>query len=54
MPVPSRADDDVVMHLDAEPACDLGDLLGHFDIGSRRCRVSSGMIVQEESDLVSR
>jgi hypothetical protein len=41
------ADDDVVVHLDAEPARDLDDLPGHVDVGARRCRVASGVIVEE-------
>jgi hypothetical protein len=40
----------VIVCLDAEPACDLDDLFGHLDIGSRRCRVSSGMIVHHPTD----
>jgi hypothetical protein len=41
------ADDDVVVHLDAEPARDLDDLPGHVDVGARRCRVASGVIVDQ-------
>jgi hypothetical protein len=47
MPVPSH--DDMVVHLDAEPARDLDDLLGHLDVGARRRGVASGVIVHQAS-----
>jgi hypothetical protein len=47
MPVP--ADNQMIVHLDAEPARDLDDLPGHLDVGARRCRVSSGTIVHQDS-----
>ena len=41
------ADDDVVMHHDAKVLGRRHDLLGHLDIGARRSRVASGVIVHE-------
>jgi len=41
------ADDDVVVHRDAEPLCDIDDRLRHLDVGARRRRVAGGMIVQD-------
>ena len=40
------ADDDVVMHHDAEILRRRDDLLGHLDIGAGRRRVAGGVIVQ--------
>ena len=41
------ADDDVVVHGNAERGRDIDDRLGHLDIGLRRRRVAGGMVVQE-------
>jgi hypothetical protein len=41
------ADNEVVMHGDAERIRDCDDLLGHFDIGVRRRRIAGRMIVQD-------
>jgi hypothetical protein len=41
------ADDDVVVHGNAERAGDGDDLLRHLDIGVRRRRIAGGMIVQD-------
>jgi hypothetical protein len=41
------ADDDVVVDFDAEAARNLDYPFRHFNIGARRCRVASGMVVQE-------
>jgi hypothetical protein len=38
--------DDVVMDVDAEAARDFNNPLRHFDVGARRCRVASGVVVQ--------
>jgi hypothetical protein len=45
--VPASADDDVVVHGDAEVAGNFGDLLGHLDVGVRRRRVAGGVVVQQ-------
>src|SRR6266540_1769957 len=42
------ADDDVVVHGDAERAGDLDDRLRHLDIGARRRRVARWMVVHED------
>ena len=43
------ADDDVVVHGDAERARHRNDLLRHLDVGARRRRVAGGVIVDETS-----
>ena len=43
------ADDEVVVHRDAERACDLHDRLRHLDVGARRCRIARGMVVQNQT-----
>jgi hypothetical protein len=45
--VASFADDDVVMHGNAERAGDLDDRPGHLDVGARRRRVARRVIVHE-------
>ena len=42
------ADDEVVVHRDAKRACDLHDRLRHLDVGARRCRVATRVIVQKQ------
>ena len=42
------ADDDVIVHRNAERARHGDDLLRHLDIGARRCRIAGGMIVHED------
>ena len=46
--MPALADDEVVMHLDAERFCRLDDLLRHLDIGAGRRRVAGGVIVDQD------
>jgi hypothetical protein len=41
------ADDDVVVHGDAERLCHRDDLLRHLDVGARRRRVATWMVVQD-------
>ena len=41
------ADDDVVVHGDAERRGDVDDRLCHLDVGLRRRRVAGGMVVHE-------
>jgi hypothetical protein len=41
------ADDDVIVHGDAERTGDVDDRLGHLDIRLRRRRIAGGMVVQE-------
>jgi hypothetical protein len=45
--MPVLADDDVVVHGNAERGGDIDDRPGHLDIGLRRRRVAGGMIVHE-------
>src|ERR1700733_622643 len=42
------ADDDVVVHRDAERLRHLDELLSHHDIVARRRRIAGGMIVDED------
>ena len=51
--MPVLADDDVVVHGDAERGGDIDDRLGHLDVGLRRRRVAGGMVVQETMPLLS-
>ena len=44
------ADDDVVMHGDAERRRTFRDCPGHVDVGTRRRRVTRGMVVYLSSD----
>ena len=44
------ADNDVIVHGDAERTRDIDDRLGHLDIRLRRRRVAGGVIVQEPID----
>jgi hypothetical protein len=39
----ASADDDVVVHGDAERAGDIDDRLGHLDVGLRRRRIAGGV-----------
>jgi hypothetical protein len=43
------ADDEMIVHGDAERARDLDDRPCHVDIGARRGRVAGGMVVQEQT-----
>ena len=45
------ADDDVVVHHDAERLRGSDDLLGHLDVGARRRRIARGVIVHERDRL---
>jgi len=47
MPVP--ADNDVVVHGNAERLGDIDDRLGHVDVGARRRRVATRMIVHQST-----
>ena len=40
------ADDDVIVHFDAKAVRHLYYFLRHFDVCARRCRVASGVIVE--------
>ena len=42
------ADDDVVVHGNAERLGDLDDRLRHLDVGARRRRVAGGMVVHQD------
>jgi hypothetical protein len=43
--MPVLADDDVIVHGDAERRGDVDDRLGHLDIGLRRRRIARGVVV---------
>ena len=43
--MPVLADNDVIVHGDAERGGDVDDRFRHLDIGLRRCRVAGGVIV---------
>ncbi len=45
--MPVLADDDVVVHGNAERGGDLDDRLGHVDIGLRGRRIAGGVIVHQ-------
>src|SRR3954468_2119122 len=47
--MPVLADDDVVVHGDAERGGDLDDRLGHVDIGLRGCGIAGGVVVHKSS-----
>src|SRR5712675_3529068 len=49
MPVP--ADNDVVMHGDAERTCDVDDRAGHLDVRLRWRRIAGRMIVHEAAHV---
>ena len=44
--MPVLADDDVVVHGDAEWRCDVDDRFRHLKIRLRRRRIAGGMVVQ--------
>src|SRR5262249_25890249 len=44
----ASADDDVVVHGDAEWRCDIDDRLGHLDVGLRRRRIAARVIVHQD------
>ena len=44
--MPVLADDDVVVHGDAEWRCDVDDRFRHLNIRLRRRRIAGGMVVQ--------
>jgi len=45
--MPVLADDDVVVHGDAERRGDVDDRLGHLDVGLRRRRIAGRVVVHE-------
>lgn len=45
--MPVLADDDMIMDGDPERLCRIDDRLRHIDIGPRRCRVATWMIVDQ-------
>ncbi len=47
--MPVLADDDVIMHGDAERLGDVDDRFRHLDVGLRRRRIATGVIVHETS-----
>ena len=46
--MPVLADDDVVVHGNAERGGDLDDRLGHMDVGLRGRRIAGGMVVHQD------
>jgi len=49
--MPVLADDDVVVHGNAERGGDLDDRFGHMDIGLRRRRIARGVVVHDPALL---
>jgi hypothetical protein len=47
--MPLLADDNVVVHGNAERLRHLDDLLGHLDVGAGRRRVAGGMVVHDKT-----
>lgn len=45
--MPAFANDDVVVHGDAERFCDVDDRFGHLDVGLRGRGIAGGMVVHE-------
>ncbi len=45
--MPLFADDDVIVHGNAERRSHRDDLLRHLDVGARRRRIAGGVIVQD-------
>ena len=43
------ADDDVVVHGNAEGSCDVDDGPGHLDVGLRGRRIAAGVVVQNRT-----
>jgi hypothetical protein len=52
--MPVFADDDVIVHGDAERPGDVDDCPGHRDVGLRRRRVAGGMVVQDALETTYR
>ena len=52
--MPVLADDDVVMHGDAERGGDIDDRFRHLDVGLRRRRVAGGVVVQDALEATYR
>ena len=48
------ADDDVVVHGNAERCCNLDDRLGHVDIRLRRRRIAGGVVVLDSLETTYR
>src|ERR1700694_3460912 len=46
--MPVLADDDVIVHGDAERAGDVDDRAGHLDIRLRRRRIAGGVVVHQQ------
>jgi len=49
--MPVLADDDVVVHGDAERGGDVDDRFRHLDVGLRRRRIAGGMVVHQSTLL---
>jgi hypothetical protein len=47
--MPAFADDDVVVHGDAERGRDIDDRLGHLDVGLRGRRIAAGVVVHQQT-----
>jgi len=45
--VPAFADDDVVVHGNAERRCDIDDRFRHLDVGLGRRRIAAGVVVDD-------
>ena len=49
--MPVLADNEMVVHGDAERARDLDNRLRHLDVGARRGGIAGGMVVHQDSAL---
>ena len=52
--MPTSADDDVVVHGNAERACDIDDRFRHLDIRLRRRRIAGGVVVLDSLETTYR
>src|SRR4051812_3372080 len=52
--MPVLADDNMVVHGDAERGGDLDDRFGHVDVGLRGCGIAGGVVVQDTLETTHR
>jgi len=52
--MPIAADDDVIVHGNAERFCDLDDRFRHLDVGLRRRRIARGVVVPDSLETPCR
>jgi hypothetical protein len=49
--MPASADHDVVVDCHTQCFGRVGDLAGHFDVGTRRCGIAAWMVVQQRTRI---